>query len=176
MHDWNQDFVRTSAAGDRYEALAAEIDRSLRFMTRVRRGPRACSARELFASHEALLLDYERALLRTDDRSRARLYGLSGHFLWIGERTRDLDGAHIAFAELLANPIGLKIGPSTTPELAVGVRRAAGPARHPGPADPDQPDGQRRGCATCCPPIVEKVTAAGAPGGLAVRPDARQHP
>ncbi len=71
-------------------------------------------------------------MLRLDTtRPEPRLYDLSAHFLWIGERTRQLDGAHIAFAELLSNPIGLKIGPTTTPGAGRRVRRAARPARPP---------------------------------------------
>ena len=110
----------TSRAGERYERVAGEIDRAMRFMAACGVDSHSLHSVEIFASHEALLLDYERAMLRLDTRhDEPRLYDLSGHFLWIGERTRQLDGAHIAFAEILANPIGLKIGPSTTPEQAV---------------------------------------------------------
>lgn len=79
---------------------------------------------EIFASHEALVLDYERAMLRLSTEypvhaPEPRLYDLSAHYVWIGERTRQLDGAHIAFVETIANPIGVKLGPTTSPELAV---------------------------------------------------------
>src|SRR4029079_1843572 len=76
---------------------------------------------EIYASHEALVLDYERAMLRLDAEAEGgpKPYDLSAHYVWVGERTRQLDGAHIAFAEVIANPIGVKIGPSMTPELAV---------------------------------------------------------
>ena len=87
---------------------------------------------EFYASHEALLLDYERAMLRLDTRHSPQLYDLSAHFVWVGERTRQLDGAHIAFAALLANPIGLKIGPTTTPELAVEYVERLDPHGEPG--------------------------------------------
>src|SRR3712207_8147216 len=70
---------------------------------------------DLFNSHEALILDYERALLRVHE---GRPYDLSAHFVWVGERTRQMDGAHIEFVSRLANPIGVKIGPTTTPEQA----------------------------------------------------------
>jgi 3-deoxy-7-phosphoheptulonate synthase len=137
VHDWNKDFVRTSAAGERYEAVAAEIDRAVRFMDACGVEDRNLHSVEFFASHEALLLDYERAMLRLDTRrDEPRLYDLSAHFVWIGERTRQLDGAHIAFAELLANPIGLKIGPSTTPELAVEYVERLDPRNEPGQCDP----------------------------------------
>jgi 3-deoxy-7-phosphoheptulonate synthase len=137
VHDWNREFVRTSPAGARYEALASEIDRGLKFMD-------ACGVRDsnlesanIYASHEALVLDYERALLRLaddpeDPEGGKLLYDLSAHFLWIGERTRQLDGAHIAFAELLSNPIGVKIGPGTTPELAVEYVERLDPHNVPG--------------------------------------------
>jgi 3-deoxy-7-phosphoheptulonate synthase len=100
VHDWNQDFVRRSPAGQRYERVAADIDKALAFM-------RACGIDldreqsmhgvEFFASHEALLLDYEGALTRFD-RERGASYDLSGHMVWIGERTRAIDGAHVEFA------------------------------------------------------------------------------
>ncbi|MYR09189.1 3-deoxy-7-phosphoheptulonate synthase class II, partial [Streptomyces sp. SID724] len=96
-----------------FRALADEIDSGLRFMKACGADHRALHTTEVYAAHEALLLDYERGLLRgvdEDGTGRTALYGLSGHFLWIGERTRDLDGAHIALAAQLANPIGLKIG------------------------------------------------------------------
>ena len=114
-------------------------------------------AGRVFTSHEALLLDYEQALLRL---TRGRLYNVSAHFLWIGERTRQLDGAHIAVAELLANPIGVKIGPTTTPELAVEYLDRL---------DPDDTPGRltlisRMGSdlvRDVLPPLVEKVEASG---------------
>ncbi|WP_254910162.1 3-deoxy-7-phosphoheptulonate synthase [Micromonospora sp. NBS 11-29] len=116
---------------------------------------------EIYVSHEALLLDYERAQLRVDDRGpEPRLSSGLGHFLWIGERTRQLDGAHIAFAELLSNPIGVKIGPSTTPEQAVEYVRRLDPHREPGRVTLVS----RMGHAwvrDVLPPIVEKVTASG---------------
>src|SRR3954451_5009667 len=92
---------------------------------------------EIYASHEALVLDYERAMLRLSteypvDQPEPRLYDLSAHYLWSGERTRQLDGAHVAFAEVIANPIGVKIGPSMTPELAVEYVERLDPNIHPG--------------------------------------------
>jgi 3-deoxy-7-phosphoheptulonate synthase len=161
LHDWNKDFVRMSPAGERYEALAAEIDRGLRFMSACGVDDSSLRHTEIFASHEALLLDYERALLRLDTSGdEPKLYGLSAHFLWIGERTRQLDGAHIAFAELLANPIGLKIGPSTTPEQAVEYVERLDPRNEPGRLTLIS----RMGNGTVrevLPAIVEKVTASG---------------
>lgn len=160
VHDWNKDFVRTSAAGERYEAVAAEIDRAVRFMDACGVTDHNLREVEFYASHEALLMDYERAMLRLDLDRSGSLYDLSAHFLWIGERTRQLDGAHIAFAELLANPIGLKIGPSTTPEQAVEYVERLDPRNEPGRLTLIS----RMGNGTirdALPPIVEKVTASG---------------
>jgi 3-deoxy-7-phosphoheptulonate synthase len=159
VHDWNKDFVLKSPAGERYEALATEIDRGLRFMSACGVSDSSLAATEIFASHEALLLDYERAMLRMDTREEtARLYDLSAHFLWIGERTRQLDGAHIALAELLANPIGLKIGPTTSPELAVEYVERLNPNNVPGRLTLVSRMGNGKVRDTL-PPIVEKVNA-----------------
>ena len=162
VHDWNKDFVRTSR-GRRALRGAGRGDRP-RPAVHVRlrgRGPNLHSV-EIFASHEALLLDYERAMLRLDTRGdEPRLYDLSAHFLWIGERTRQLDGAHIAFAELLANPIGLKIGPTTTPELAVEYVERLDPRNDAGPAHADQPDGQRQGARRAAARSSRRSTASG---------------
>ncbi|HYH32703.1 MAG TPA: 3-deoxy-7-phosphoheptulonate synthase class II [Pseudonocardia sp.] len=161
VHDWNRDFVRTSPAGERYEALAGEIDRGLKFMSACGVTDQSLHGTEIFASHEALLLDYERALLRLDaSRSQPRLYDLSAHFLWIGERTRQLDGAHVAFAELLSNPIGLKIGPTTTPELAVEYVERLDPQGTPGRLTLVSRMGNGR-VRDVLPAIVEKVEASG---------------
>lgn len=157
VHDWNKDFVLNSPAGERYEALANEIDRGLRFMAACRVQDSNLQTVELFASHEALLLDYERALLRLED---GKLYDLSSHFLWIGDRTRQLDGAHIALAELLANPIGLKIGPTTTPEMAVEYVERLDPEGVPGRLTLISRMGNSK-VRDLLPAIVEKVTASG---------------
>src|SRR4051794_32168756 len=118
LHEWNMDFVRRSSAGERYERVATEIDRSLRFMSACGVDDGSLRTVEMFASHEMLVLDYERALLRLDED---RLFLLSAHQLWIGERTRQLDGAHVALAALIANPVGVKIGPNITPDEAVAL-------------------------------------------------------
>ncbi|WP_183654891.1 class II 3-deoxy-7-phosphoheptulonate synthase [Prauserella isguenensis] len=162
VHDWNKDFVRTSPAGERYEALAGEIDRGLRFMSACGVQDSSLHSTEIFASHEALLLDYERAMLRLDEPSSpdAKLYNLSSHFLWIGERTRQLDGAHIAFAEMLANPIGLKIGPTTTPEQAVEYVERLDPRNEPGRLTLISRMGNGK-VREVLPAIVEKVESSG---------------
>jgi 3-deoxy-D-arabino-heptulosonate 7-phosphate (DAHP) synthase class II len=118
-------------------------------------------ADRVYVSHEMLLLDYERGLLRNyAHRGRRRLYNTSAHFLWIGERTRQFDGAHVALARLLANPIGLKIGPTVTADDAVSYVRMLNPVDTPGRLALIC----RLGSANVrrvLPPIVEKVTAAG---------------
>ncbi|GEL17176.1 class II 3-deoxy-7-phosphoheptulonate synthase [Pseudonocardia asaccharolytica] len=161
VHDWNKDFVRTSPAGERYEALASEIERALGFMNACGVEDYRMHTTEFYASHEALLLDYERSMLRLDSSGEPpRLYDLSAHFLWIGERTRQPDGAHIAFAELLANPIGLKIGPTTTPEQAVEYVERLDPQGIPGRLTLISRMGNTK-VRDALPPIVEKVTASG---------------
>ncbi|KUM88395.1 phospho-2-dehydro-3-deoxyheptonate aldolase [Streptomyces cellostaticus] len=120
-------------------------------------------ARNVHVSHEALLLDYERSSLWVDDSGpEPRLSSGLGHFLWIGERTRQLDGAHIAFAQLLSNPIGLKIGPGTTPEEAVEYVHRLDPHAEPGRLTLITRMGHTR-IRDVLPPIVEKVAAAGHP-------------
>ncbi|MCZ4121819.1 class II 3-deoxy-7-phosphoheptulonate synthase [Streptomyces sp. H39-S7] len=161
VHDWNRDFVRTSPAGERYQALAAEIDNGLRFMSACNVDHGALHTTEIYASHEALLLDYERGLLRAAGPEGAeRLYSLSSHFLWIGERTRQLDGAHIALAAMLANPIGLKIGPTTTPEQAAEYVERLDPDGVPGRLTLISRMGYGK-IREVLPAIVEKVTASG---------------
>jgi 3-deoxy-D-arabino-heptulosonate 7-phosphate (DAHP) synthase class II len=90
-------------------------------------------AEHVYTSHEALLIDYERALLRVaNSPNEARLFGLSGHFLWIGERTRQLEGAHLGLAKIIANPVGVKLGPNTTREQVVRYAEFLNPDRLPG--------------------------------------------
>ncbi len=161
VHEWNQEFVLTSRAGERYERVAGEIDRAMRFMAACGVDSHSLHSVEIFSSHEALLLDYERAMLRLDATSdEEKLYDLSGHFLWVGERTRQLDGAHIAFAQVLANPIGLKIGPSTTPEQAVEYVERLDPDNQPGRLTLISRMGNGA-VRDVLPPIIEKVQASG---------------
>ena len=159
VHDWNKDFVRCSPAGARYEAMAAEIDRGLRFMMACGVDDASLHGVQLFASHEALVLDYERAMLRLDGD---KLYDLSSHYVWVGDRTRQIDGAHIAFAALLANPVGLKIGPATTPEQAVEYVERLNPEGVPGRLTLVSRMGSAR-VRDVLPGIVEKVNSSGHP-------------
>jgi 3-deoxy-7-phosphoheptulonate synthase len=166
VHSWNREFVLTSPAGARYEALAEEIDRGLRFMNACGVNNRSLDTAEIYASHEALVLDYERAMLRLDSAGAAaegadpKLYDLSAHYVWIGERTRQLDGAHIAFAEVIANPIGVKIGPTTSPESAVEYVERLDPHNMAGRLTFVSRMGNGK-VRDVLPPIIEKVQASG---------------
>lgn len=114
-----------------------------------------------FASHEGLLLDYEAALTRTDPDS-GRRYAGSGHLLWIGDRTRQLDGAHVAWFETVANPVAVKLGPAATPEQALALIDRLDPDRRPGRLTFIVRMGAHR-VRHLLPELVEKVTASGAP-------------
>jgi 3-deoxy-7-phosphoheptulonate synthase len=161
VHAWNQDFVAETPAGDRYEKVAGEIDRALSFMAACGADPEEFKRVEFYAGHEALVLDYEKAMTRIDSRT-GDLYDVSGHFVWIGERTRQLDGAHVDFAARISNPVGVKLGPTTTPEFAVELCDRLNPDKVPGRLTLIT----RMGAGTireALPPIVEKVTASGHP-------------
>ena len=131
---WNREFVASSPAGQRYAQMADEIDRALRFMT-------ACGVTgastpalhevEFFTSHEALLLEYEEALTRSDSLT-GDWYDCSAHMLWIGERTRGLDGAHVEFLRGVGNPLGCKVGPTATAQDVISLCQSLNPERVPG--------------------------------------------
>ncbi len=118
VHQWNRNYLKNSPAGGRYEDLADRISESLQFM-------RACGltpenvpqlrSTSFYVSHEALLLRYEQALTRIDSTS-GEYYATSGHMLWIGDRTRQLDHAHVEFMKGVKNPIGVKCGPTMEPD------------------------------------------------------------
>jgi len=116
---------------------------------------------DFFASHEALVLDYERPLVRIDSRTGLP-YSVSGHFLWVGERTRDLGGAHVQYASLIRNPVGVKIGPSASPEDVVALAERLNPDRVPGRWTLISRMGAGR-VTEVLPAIVEKVEANGHP-------------
>ncbi|MCU1357329.1 MAG: phospho-2-dehydro-3-deoxyheptonate aldolase [Acidimicrobiales bacterium] len=134
VHTWNQEFVASSNEGQRYERVADEIDRALRFM-------KACGVDtatqpnlhevDFYTSHEALVLGYEEALTRQDSLT-GDWYDCSAHMIWIGERTREIDGAHIEFFSGVRNPIGCKLGPTATAEEAVELCERLNPERIPG--------------------------------------------
>lgn len=131
---WTQEYATSSPEGQRYVALSNEIERALSFM-------RACGVDteshsslhevDVFTSHEALILGYEEALTRQDSLT-GEWYNSSAHMLWIGERTRQLDGAHVEFLRGIANPIGCKVGATTTPEWVLELCEKVNPHRIPG--------------------------------------------
>jgi 3-deoxy-7-phosphoheptulonate synthase len=160
VHAWNQDFVAGSPAGQRYEQLADEIDRAIAFMHACGADPREFRAVEFYSSHEALLLDYERALTRTD-AGNGRAYDLSAHLLWIGERTRALDGAHVQFGRQIRNPVAVKIGPEATAQDVLELIEALDPEHETGRLTLITRMGAGR-IRQALPPLVEKVAASGA--------------
>ena len=161
VHAWNQDFVRDSTAGQRYENLAAEIDRALSFMQACGANPDEFKRVEFFAAHEALSIDYERAMTRIDSRTGLP-YDVSGHFLWIGERTRQLDAAHVQFASVIRNPVGVKVGPTASAEDIVEIAERLNPDRIPGRLTLITRMGAGR-VRDVLPGIVQKVDASGVP-------------
>lgn len=134
VHAWNQLFVASSEEGKRYEQLASEIDRALRFM-------KACGIEinaeatlhqvDFYTAHEALILDYEEPLTRVDSLT-GKYYGCSAHFLWVGDRTRQLEGAHIEYLSGINNPIGVKIGPTAKVSDVVALAKKLNPSKIPG--------------------------------------------
>jgi 3-deoxy-7-phosphoheptulonate synthase len=164
VHTWNQQFVASSREGQRYEAIAGEIDRAMRFM-------KACGIEldkeahlhqvDFYTSHEALLLGYEESLTRQDSLT-GDWYDCSAHMLWIGERTRQLDGAHVEFLGGVRNPIAVKLGPSSTPADAVALCEALNPARLPGRLTLITRMGHTR-VGDLLPPIIGAVEDAGHP-------------
>ena len=161
VHQWNREFVAASPAGQRYEILADEIDRAVSFM-------RACgidgdklselSEVDFHTSHEALILGYEEALTRQDSLT-GEWYDCSAHMLWIGERTRDLDSAHVEFLRGVNNPIGCKLGPDADPKDVLTLCETLNPDKVPGRLTLIS----RMGSETVSeklPPILEAVKAS----------------
>jgi 3-deoxy-7-phosphoheptulonate synthase len=164
VHVWNQQFVSSSAEGRRYERIASEIDRALRFMA-------ACGIDlgaeeglhqvDFWTCHEALILSYEECLTRMDSLT-GDWYDCSAHMVWVGDRTRQLDGAHVEFASGINNPVGLKVGPTCTPGEVVALCDRLNPDRLPGRLTLITRIGAAR-LAELLPPIVRAVEAAGHP-------------
>ncbi|AXE54418.1 class II 3-deoxy-7-phosphoheptulonate synthase [Aurantimicrobium sp. MWH-Uga1] len=130
VHRWNQGFAKNPANVE-YEAMANEIDRAIKFMAACGADFDALKTTEFFVSHEALLMDYERPMTRIDSRTGTP-YNTSAHFLWIGERTRELDGAHVDFLSRVRNPIGVKLGPTTDVDNMKKLIDKLDPEREPG--------------------------------------------
>ncbi|HLI72744.1 MAG TPA: 3-deoxy-7-phosphoheptulonate synthase class II [Acidimicrobiales bacterium] len=164
MHLWNQQFVATSDEGRRYEQIASEIDRALRFM-------RACGIElggeeslhqvDFYTSHDALILGYEEALTRRDSLT-GDWYDCSAHMLWVGERTRQLDGAHVDFLSGIHNPVGCKVGPHVTTDELLELCDALDPDRRPGRLTLITRMGASA-VAEALPPLLEAVAASGHP-------------
>jgi 3-deoxy-7-phosphoheptulonate synthase len=164
VNAWNQEFVERSPEGRRYEAVAGEIERALRFM-------RACGIDleaelqlhevDIWTAHEALLLGYEEALTRRDSITDT-WYDCSAHLLWIGDRTRRVDGAHVEFLTGVHNPVGVKLGPSTTPEELLGLCERLDPGRTPGRLVLFSRMGADR-IAEALPPLLRAVKLRGYP-------------
>jgi len=163
VHAWNQGFVRDNSAHQRYELMARDIDRALQFMHACGVDTEEFRTVDLYSSHEALLLDYERPLTRIDSRTGLP-YDVSAHFLWVGERTRALDGEHIDFVAGIRNPLGVKLGPTTTPDDALALVERLDPQRQPGRLTFVTRMGAGR-VRDVLPALVEKVTASGAQVG-----------
>ena len=160
VHEWNKGFIRDSQFGEKYEQMATEIGRALAFMESAGVDPEQFKAVDFYASHEALIIEYEKALTRIDSRTQLP-YDVSGHFIWIGERTRQLDGAHVDFASKVRNPIGIKLGPKSTVEDALALIEKLDPTREPGRITFIT----RMGAATIrekLPALIEGVTKSGA--------------
>jgi 3-deoxy-7-phosphoheptulonate synthase len=164
VHQWNQEFVASSPEGRRYDRVADEIDRALRFMA-------ACGIDtesqpnlhevDFFTSHEALILGYEEALTRQDSLT-GEWYDCSAHMLWIGERSRQIDGAHVEFLRGVGNPLGCKLGPAATPAEVVALCAALNPERIPGRLTLITRMGAER-VIDALPPLLAAVRDAGHP-------------
>jgi 3-deoxy-7-phosphoheptulonate synthase len=164
VHVWNQQFVAASPGGQHYEVLAAEIDRALRFMRAcgINLGDEASMQQvDFWTSHEGLILGFEEAMTRRDSLT-GDWYDTSAHLIWVGERTRRLDGAHIDFLSGVRNPVAAKIGPAATPDELVGLCAALDPQRTPGRLTIITRLGAGR-VPELLPPLLRAVRQAGHP-------------
>ncbi|MDA0367649.1 MAG: 3-deoxy-7-phosphoheptulonate synthase class II [Proteobacteria bacterium] len=134
VHGWNLGFLENSRQGERYRAVADRISESLDFMEAIGLTAKTVPVlreTEFYTSHEALLLGYEQSLTRIDSTT-GHWYDTSAHFLWIGDRTRQLDGAHVEFLRGVGNPVGFKAGPSLNPDDALRLIDHLNPNNEPG--------------------------------------------
>ncbi|HWV26755.1 MAG TPA: 3-deoxy-7-phosphoheptulonate synthase class II, partial [Aeromicrobium sp.] len=159
MHSWNTDFVRNSPVGDRYQKLVHEIDKALAFMDAIGVDPDEFHTVDFYSSHEALILEYEHAMTRIDQRTSLP-YDVSGHFVWIGERTRQIDGAHVELLSRISNPVGVKLGPTSTADDAIALYEKLNPEHTPGKVTFITRFGAGK-IRDGLPHLIEKVTAAG---------------
>ena len=158
VHDWNKGFV-SSSANVRYERLAHDIDKAMKFMAACGADFDAMRTTEFFAAHEALLLDYERPLTRIDSRSGLP-YATSAHFVWVGERTREVSGAHVDFVSRIHNPIGVKLSPKTDLDDVARILDRLDPQREAGRLSFITRMGAAR-VRDALGPLVERVRAEG---------------
>ena len=164
IHNWNQDFVARSPQGRRYEELARQIDRAIRFMAACRVDPSGDSGLhevDFYTSHEALLLGYEEALTRKDSLT-GEWYDCSAHLLWVGDRTRDPEGAHVEFLSGVKNPVAVKLGPSVRPDDVLRLAERLNPRREPGRLSFITRVGAGRG-EELVPPLIRAMQEAGQP-------------
>jgi len=160
VHEWNKGFIKDSKIGPRYEAMANEIGRALAFTASAGVDPEKFKTVDFYSSHEALILEYEKALTRIDSRT-GDAYDVSAHFVWVGERTRQPGGAHLDFAAKIKNPIGVKIGPKTTPQEALDLITRLNPLNEPGRLTFITRMGAGK-IREVLPPILEAVSRSGA--------------
>ncbi|WP_143222442.1 3-deoxy-7-phosphoheptulonate synthase, partial [Actinomyces denticolens] len=160
VHSWNRGFT-DNPAYKRFEAFAGEIDRAMRFMEAAGVDFDALKQVDFYAAHEALLLEYEDAMTRRDSRT-GDLYGTSAHLLWIGERTRGADDAHAALLAGVRNPIGVKLGPTTTPGELTALIDRLNPDGEPGRMSVITRMGSDR-VRDALPPLIEAARADGRP-------------
>ena len=130
VHEWNKGFT-DNPANSRYETMAREIDKAIKFMAACGANFNELRTTEFYTSHEGLLFDYERPMTRIDSRTGTP-YDTSAHFIWIGERTRKLDGAHMDFLSRVRNPLGVKLGPNTSVDDVLALIEKLDPEREPG--------------------------------------------
>jgi 3-deoxy-7-phosphoheptulonate synthase len=164
VHAWNQEFVARSPQGARYEELATDIDRALRFMSACGLDTAAVPAlheTSVYTSHEALVLGYEEALTRQDSLT-GDFYDCSAHMVWLGERTRNPDGAHVEFARGIHNPVGVKVGATATVEEVLALCEILNPDRIPGRLTLISRMGKDN-IRELLPPLLEAVEDAGHP-------------
>ncbi len=162
VHAWNQEFVANSLEGKRYEVIADEIERALQFMKACGidlADDQALQAVDFYTSHEALILPYEQALTRRDSLS-GDWYDCSAHLLWIGDRTRQLDGAHVNFLRGVSNPLGLKVGPSMAVDELRQLVEVLNPGNVPGRLTLISRMGHER-ISELLPPLVEAMREDG---------------
>ena len=171
VHSWNKGFA-TNPANQRYEGLAKEIDRAVKFMEAAGADFDELRRVEFYTSHEGLLMDYERPMTRIDSRNGTPV-NTSAHFLWIGERTRDLDGAHIDYFSRIRNPIGVKLGPTTSADDMERLIDKLDPDREPGRLTFITRMGAGK-VRDALPPLLEAIKGMDAVAALGDRPDARQ--